>query len=321
MEENKDDVKREPVFDLYNHLKCNIKSCCNSCEIHDSEFTTYCLQCKRSICDVCLEAFHSSHNSTLKSNIKMSKEDIENAFMQLDTQIKENTAFYQPEKIKEYLKSTLTKEIEELYEKVEYYKLLKIKEIDESFKNNSGEALTLLSYIKEGKAKLSEFYLEFKSFFKGQGVSDEDNFIFLLNYDLLNEALNAGKEYSQILDEIKNYFKTCSCMDTGQLKEVIELVEIKIQQQLKISELNEKVLDEVIEINPKISKPSTKNLINLSTKNLPNPSLQKASSSSNSVGPRSNKKKITSKQLKILPTFNEEDFLKKKKKEKNILRI
>lgn len=48
-------------FDLYSHMKSNIKNNDGICEIHDSLFTTYCISCRRSICEVCRDSYHTSH--------------------------------------------------------------------------------------------------------------------------------------------------------------------------------------------------------------------------------------------------------------------
>lgn len=295
MEETKED-KREAIFDLYNHLKCNIKSTNSNCEIHDSEFTNYCFQCKRSICDVCVEAYHSNHTSKIKSSIGMDKETVDAIFSVLESKIKNLTEFCQPDKIKQDLKNNINQEIKELNEKVEIYKNLKMKEIDDTFRNNSHEAGSLLTSIKDSRSKLIDFMTEFQPFLKGKSVSDEDNFIFLLNYDIINDGLHAGFEYIACLDDIKEYYKTCSCMKQSNIKDVTELLNTKIAEQKNISEMNDKISNEyTIDLNNNLINNNNSSIImNPSNRNSKN---FNSMNSQNSTFTTKTKKKETKKSL------------------------
>lgn len=242
-----DTKAKEPIFDLYSHLKCNIKSTLNTCEIHDSDFTTYCFQCKRSICDVCVEAFHSNHFHINKKEINMNKETVDRTYEKLENGIKELICFSQPDQIKNNLKNSLNKEVNLLYEKIEKYKALKLKEIEDTFKHNSNDASCLLTLVREAKNKINDFNNKHRDFLSGKNVTDEDNFIFLLNYDLMNEGISSGTDYLESLKEIEQYYNGSSCMEKSSLNTIIREMDDILKEELIKVELNNKIVNDFIE--------------------------------------------------------------------------
>lgn len=274
MSDDDGQIQRENVFDLYSHLKCNIKSTLLNCEIHDSEFNSYCFQCKRSICEVCVQAFHSTHSNVIKSKIGMEKEHIEMIFTPLEQKVRKLTSFSQPEKIKQDLRANVNKEIQSLLDKIEIYRLLKLKEIEDTFRHSASEANLLLNTIKEAKTRLSEFMLEHRGFLRGPSISDEDNFIFLINYDLINEGINNGYDYTECLAEIDKYYMNSACMEKNSLRELMNLIDAKIQDERIKAEIQAKIIeDTTIEHQEPKSKSISLNDVNCG-KGQANPSIK-----------------------------------------------
>ena len=307
--------KRELLFDLYSHLKCNIKCTQSICEIHDSDFTTYCFQCKRSICDVCIEAFHTNHYFMKKSNVGMENIHIENMFNSLEEKIKQVPGFSQPEKIKQELKLNLNKEIQTLYEKIDIYKTLKLKEMDNTFKHTSFDAKNLLDIIKNTKNTLFDYMNKQKPFLKAQHVHDDDNFIFLLNYDLLYESIIGSKDYIDCLDEIEKYYNKSSCMEKNYLHDINLLMDNKIDEEKQKFEIINKILSDNTILTDDISRKSTIN------SNAVNEQSKPRTPSINIKRENGSGKRLTSvskKNSQIMDKFNEL-YIKKKEEFKKLI--
>ena len=94
--------KKIPDFDLYFHLKSNIKGQALLCEIHESSLVTYCLTCRKSICEICRETFHGSHVFIEKNEFLGNRKNLINIkFSNLEKKIKESEIFELPKKVLE----------------------------------------------------------------------------------------------------------------------------------------------------------------------------------------------------------------------------
>ena len=67
----------DKLFDLYSHLKINMKTSSPFCEIHESKYTHYCINCKRPVCEVCKDSFHINHIMQEKKLINFEKKKVE----------------------------------------------------------------------------------------------------------------------------------------------------------------------------------------------------------------------------------------------------
>lgn len=233
MEENKNcDMSITPVllnpnaqgntaFDLYSHLKCNIKCISSVCEIHDSNFTTYCLNCKRSICEVCKESFHSTHPTIEKNEVGMDKKHVDSIFNDLEKYIKSYDIFSNPKKIAEGLILNTTNEINSLQEKLERIKELRINKI-KSFLCTTENSYSqyLLNHLSSTKQNLNGFFSEIKNFFYDKGINDDDCFIFLLNYEILTEGKQAVSNYKNTVEKIIKIQEKSEIMEKGLLRDI-----------------------------------------------------------------------------------------------------
>ena len=187
-------------------MKSNIKLQTSICEIHESDLTIYCVTCKRSICEVCRDSYHSSH-------IYLEKEDIANhnrnivsqIFYDLEKKIVDTDIFSQPKKTLLELSESIEKEFELIQERVNELKLRRLKEIETIFGIQVNDSKKLFSCIKKTKDCLLQFIDTQKSFYVGKN-DDVDNFSFLSMYDLINELDLNTKEYHDMIAAIKKQF-------------------------------------------------------------------------------------------------------------------
>ena len=195
----------ENNFDLYVHLKSNVKCNIGSCEIHDSLFNYYCFQCKRSICEVCKFSFHPEHSVIYKPLITMNDSMIATIFSNLDKLINETESFSKPSKLIKEAKDKIDAEFSLLESKLNELKQLRLQQVDTTFSTDA-DAKILIKNIKESKSILKEFYDKNKDFLKGDGVSDDDSFIFLQLYDICNTGKLSSECYSEIIKQLNDFY-------------------------------------------------------------------------------------------------------------------
>lgn len=226
-------------FDLYTHMKCNIKCISNICELHDSMLNCYCIPCKRGICLVCKESFHGTHNVILKASLVMDRPLITSLFQSFEQFVKSSEIFYDPESMAESLSQKVTSEMELIQDKLDKIKEIRLSKIRETFKKTN-HAERILSQTENIRAKLLNFFKESKPFLQNDGVSDDDCFIFLMIYDLVQEATNH-----------LNYYK-------GYIEKIV-----KIQEESEV--INDDVFEDIYKVVSDIfnrfTKKSTKNVL------------------------------------------------------------
>jgi hypothetical protein len=173
----------EKNFDLYGHLKANVKCTIGLCEIHDSVYSHYCFQCKRAICEVCKASFHSNHNLINKTLVSMNDASLNSIFYELEKIIKDTESFSKPEKIIREAKAKIENEFNELFNKLEELKSLRLLQVDNTYATDA-ESQHLLRNISNSKQEYREFFNKYKEFLTNSNVLDDDSFIFLQLYDL-----------------------------------------------------------------------------------------------------------------------------------------
>lgn len=206
MEEEKPErIISEQTFDLYTHMKINIK--CNSanCEIHDSDFSHYCLTCRRPICDVCRLTFHTSHSTQLKSLINFNIENLGFVFKELEDRLKSTRILVDPLEFKNELKNIINNEFEEIENLLKGLKTRKLNEIDLIFSDVKNVS-NLHEYVKENKKKMSDYFIKYNDYYYSADVKDEDNTIFLQTYDIYNMCLNASDYYNCLIKNLDEYY-------------------------------------------------------------------------------------------------------------------
>lgn len=232
-------------FDLYNHMKCNIKCTVRICEIHDSELNIYCFGCKRSICEVCKETFHSEHNVILKDQIKSNNEILSILFNNLEQNIKKTQAFSNPEILVNSIKKMINSEFDEMEKKLNELREKRLKEVNKTFSTNNEDAVNLKKNIDTTKQILTNFMNKNKNFFFGQGVYDDDNFLFLQIYDIFNSVYEKSLEYNNLISLIHEYYSFNDLKQSGKFKHILESINKSIDELTLNETKTEKIINEV----------------------------------------------------------------------------
>jgi len=243
----------ENGFDLYYHLKYNIKNNEIKCEIHDSDLTAYCVVCKRNICDVCMETVHSSHNFIRKDDIKITPEYIRGIFKCLEETLKETETLVQPSKLICDIKQKTEDEFLEIESKLNILKEKRLKEIDNMFDSPSTDTKQIKKILDKTKKSLITYISNYKDFIDFNKHSDENNILFLPLFDLLNEIFIKKNEYFSIMDELKKLYKVLSQKTETKYQEINDAIEQVLQRQKRedINLVNLGVVDAEIANAPK----------------------------------------------------------------------
>ena len=205
-EEQKEKIISEPSFDLYTHMKVNIKCSSSNCEIHDSDFTHYCFTCRRPVCEICKESFHSSHPIQHKGIVNFDISNLNEIFSELDKSITKSRILTDPKGYKDELKSRIISEFEEIENLILGLKKRKLQEIDHVF-SEAKDSSQLNKLVKESRKSLFEYFHKYKETYYNSDIKDEDNAIFLQTYDLYNLTITAATEYIQVIKSLTDYYK------------------------------------------------------------------------------------------------------------------
>lgn len=215
----------EKAFDLYSHIKCNVKCTLSICEIHDSLFTTYCFQCKRAICEVCRESFHSTHPIMEKKQVGMSQEHIKALFGDIEALIAETEVFSNPEKMNLEIKKKTKLEFEKMFQLLDKIKELRFKEIDYTFSSSNRYAQALVRNLSQIKKKVVNFFDDTKNFFFDRNINDDDSLIFLQIYDFFNDGRLVIQKYIDSIKEIKGIYEESDCLKEDYFENIIDSLE------------------------------------------------------------------------------------------------
>ena len=198
-------INSEPSFDLYTHMKINIKCSSINCDIHDSDFTHYCFTCRRPICEICVGTFHTGHPVQVKNLITFNIENIESVFSKLENNLSKVKILVDPEKYKLELKEKINNEFEEIENLLLGLKKRKLQEIENVF-NEAKSSKQLNKIVSDSKKCIYDYFSKYKETYYANDIKDEDNSIFLQTYDLYNITISAGENYNSIINSIKDYY-------------------------------------------------------------------------------------------------------------------
>lgn len=230
-----------PPFNLYRHIKINIKNVPITCTDPINEQSFYCLDCFVSTCSKCTLDKHKEHNLVNKYKYyQFDKAIINEHFSQLDEILKNEAEFQCIEKCKNDYKVKIENEINEIINSLQVIKEEKMKEIDKFYEGSSVSMETLTHNEMIIKQKILDFFTEQKKFFhidphqddgtqskeiisnnciiinepnkeeqNGKTFSsstnqDKTNTTFLLTYDLLTSTSNINNDIRAELETIKN---------------------------------------------------------------------------------------------------------------------
>ena len=225
-------------FDIYKHLKENIKFKEKLCQDGLSKLSYYCLNCKISTCPKC-QNFKNHQNHELIQKYPYYECEpllIDNCFRDIDTIFSLNPNFLDVLKVKEELKEHVINHVTQLFNKLTEIKNTKLREIENMFEDTENCVETLKNKISVMKKDLIDFFQKQKKFFcyninsnidssqinndankiilnlqektrNNTGLiiknNDVNNSGFLIVYDLLKNTQNINQEIKYFLYDIK----------------------------------------------------------------------------------------------------------------------
>ena len=228
------------IFDLYKHVKENLRNKDKLCKDKLTKESYYCLDCKLSTCKKCLNFnVHKGHNLIPKYlYFNFDENIINNCFNSIDSIVDDENFILDNQKLKEELKNLVKNGIDKIIERLKGIKTKKLNEIEKLFEGTDG----CIECLKESENKIkteiknyinshNEFYnlqIEeeistkassernedkqdydlFKNKLEGtneiQNNKDRYNTIFLINYDLFKNAEFINGVIRKLMDDIEN---------------------------------------------------------------------------------------------------------------------
>ena len=230
-------------FNLYRHIKENLRNKDKLCQDNLTKESYYCLNCKLSTCKKCKTfKMHKGHTLIPKYLYYNCDENIFNeTFGALDTLFKENPYILDNKKLKEDLKKKVSDSINNVIKRLNDIKNQKLKELDKLFESTEG-CVDSLKEKEESIKKDIKNYLEKQKDFYFLNVEEEEkngkneaenndpdfdvlknlkmgakerkagmiesnkdtyNSTFLISYDLFKNTLFINKEIRNLINDIQ----------------------------------------------------------------------------------------------------------------------
>ena len=286
--DNKTDTKSSPdsnisnTFDLYKHIKYNIKDIDSLCKDPIRPDSLYCFDCKHSSCPRCKDFnTHKNHSTIVKfPYYQNNKEFIPEHFQDLDNLFALNLDYLNVDKIRGELKILVDTEFKALEQQLNKAKKAKMDEIDSLFKNKETCVDDLKKNIDNLKNALNNFINSQKEFYNLNlqeniptnedykdneplkteekklvdnlspeiGNNDYANIIFLTNYDLLRVINNKNKDIKNIFINIKDSiakYKTEFSENVTNVKTVLNQLNESFKDKMRYSDLTDNHYKEV----------------------------------------------------------------------------
>ena len=230
-------------FDLYKHLKENLRNKDKLCKDKLTKDSFYCLDCKLSTCKKCLNYnIHKGHNLIPKYLYFNYDENIFNkCFDSIDSIFENNDKNFilNNQKLKEEMKNLIKDSFDNIIKRLEEIKNKKLNEIEKLFESTDG----CVEYLKEKENNIKEdiknymtnqkeFYniqieeeistkassertknnqeselinnLKIEAINESQSNKDKFNTIFLTNYDLFKNTEYINGEIRKLIDDIES---------------------------------------------------------------------------------------------------------------------
>ena len=280
-------------FNIYKHLKENIKNREQSCKDGISNESLYCLDCKMSVCPKCPTFnVHNGHDLVNKfPYYKCEQSFINESFKDIDSIFSLNPSYLNVNKMKGELKMHITNKITNLIEQLNKVRKVKLEEVDNVFTGTEN----CVEKIKENESKLknnlNNFLEKQKNFFcidLNEGVDSENinpeanevlknleggtasplgmiqpnkdsvNSTFLITYDLLNNTQFMNNLIKDIFVDIKNNVERYIDEFNAKSLEVEEAINKLLEPFEGILKYQYLLCDFYAQINHKISKYNNK---------------------------------------------------------------
>ena len=302
-EDNKEEEEKIPEvpfegakkyeFNLYKHLKENIKNKDKLCIDGITSDTLYCINCKTSVCPKCPHYdTHNGHELIQKlPYYKCEKDFVDQSFKEVDTIFNSNPTYLNVEKVKNDLKTQITDQISQLIDQLNEVKTKKLEEIDNVFVGNEN----CVKNLKESEAKLKKnlynFFEKQKKFFcidLNEGVDSDQvnpeanqvmknlegnaaspmgmiqpnkdyvNSTFLLTYDLLKNTEFMNNLIKDVINDIKENSDKYINEFNAKAKDVEEAIKKLLSPFEGVFKYNILMNDFYLQINNKITKYNNK---------------------------------------------------------------
>lgn len=244
-------------FMLFQHLKYNLKNYTKVCEIHDSDLTSYCLQCQISICEVCMSSIHASHNYIVKADYPFDQNFYEKVFSEFESEIKKIEEMVQPNQVIKNYNIAVEKEMDDIIDKLKELKTKRLKEFNNMFESQGIDCKKLRVAVKKTKEQFAKYFIRYKNLFDASSLGfpsyiqleDDDNFIFLHNFDMINECLLKIQQYTNVISQIKSTYSTLKDATNSKFTDLLKMVDnLLIEQKKKeIKQTNAKIWNTIDE--------------------------------------------------------------------------
>lgn len=276
-------------FNLYKHLKENIKNREKLCKDGISKDSSYCLECKVSFCPKCpLFKVHNGHEIVQKyPYYKCQKSFIEESFKDIDSIFSLNPNYLNINKVKGEMKIQINNQISQLINQLNKVKQSKMEEVDNIFVGTENCVEKLRENELKVKQNLNKFLEKQKNFFyidinedldsqnvnpeasevvknlEGEKASplgmiqpnkDSLNSTFLLTYDLLKNTEFMNNLIKDIFIDIKTNTERYINEFNSKAKEVEEAINKLLEPFEGMFKYQYLLCDFYAQINHKISK-------------------------------------------------------------------
>ena len=243
-------------FDLYRHIKINIKHSPITCNDPISNESYYCVDCFISTCPKCTLQSHKDHTLINKYKYyQFDKSIINEHFNQLDTTLQNELEFQNIEQSKNIYKQHIENEFTNIINTLQIIKQDKLNEIDKFYEGSVNAMNTLFNNENVIKQRILDFFNEQKKFFhiepyqpltntsmfinndnNASSPSNQDttNTTFLLTYDLLASTTNINNDIRLQLENVRQCIETYKKDLNNKVAAILNGVNaLKTQQQQK----------------------------------------------------------------------------------------
>ena len=193
-------------LDIFQHLRLGVQNKEKNCKCDNNiEKKFYCIPCKISCCTKCTLEEHKLHLLIAKGDFDMQPKQIQKSFQALEDVLEKDELFRNIEKRRQ----ELIKEVENTYNKllkmINEWKNYKLNEINELFAELIDNMKNVNEKKKESKSYLNNYAKKYKDFLSlGDKNKDQNNTMFLINYDLLNISYLWSDTLSKLGKTIEN---------------------------------------------------------------------------------------------------------------------
>ena len=183
-------------FNLYKHVKENLRNKEKLCKDKLTKESYYCMDCKISTCKKCINYnIHKNHNLIPKYLYYNCDENFINShFNSLNSALEGELLEIDNQKLKEQLKSLIIKNFDNLIQQLTEIKINKLKEIEKLFENTDG----CISLLKEKEKNIKDYL---KNYFN----KEKDFYNIIIEEEINTKESSEINAYIQDLDLIKNF--------------------------------------------------------------------------------------------------------------------